>query len=180
MNEIILAIIVVLILLLILVCLFLFTIKRVNILVKKIFVDKLQEYDFLIEDKEKKVEELNKDIWNDVEKFYSSLDTFEFKNVTFSYGNDDVLEDTSLSLKKGDFAAITGISGIGKSTMMKMMLGVLHPSEGTVHFNTENGEFVPGKKYCNLFSYVPQGNAIFSGTVADNLRIVRPEATEYR
>ena len=62
MNEIILAIIVVLILLLILVCLFLFTIKRVNILVKKIFVDKLQEYDFLIEDKEKKVEELNKDI----------------------------------------------------------------------------------------------------------------------
>lgn len=62
MNEIILAIIVVLILLLILASLFLFTVKRVNILVKKIFVDKLQEYDFLIEDKEKKVEELNKDI----------------------------------------------------------------------------------------------------------------------
>ena len=62
MNEIILAIIVVLILLLILASLFLFTVKRVNILVKKIFVDKLQEYDFLIEDKEKKVEELNKNI----------------------------------------------------------------------------------------------------------------------
>ena len=62
MNEMILAVIVVLILLLILASLFLFTVKRVNILVKKIFVDKLQEYDFLIDDKEKKVEELNKNI----------------------------------------------------------------------------------------------------------------------
>ena len=55
MNEIILAIIVVLILLIVLACLFLFTVKRVNVLVKKIFVDKLQEYDFLIDDKEKKI-----------------------------------------------------------------------------------------------------------------------------
>lgn len=62
MNEIILAIIVVLILLIVLACLFLFTVKRVNILVKKIFVDKLQEYDFLIDDKEKKIEELNGNI----------------------------------------------------------------------------------------------------------------------
>lgn len=62
MNEIILAIIVVLILLIVLACLFLFTVKRVNVLVKKIFVDKLQEYDFLIDDKEKKIEELNGNI----------------------------------------------------------------------------------------------------------------------
>ena len=62
MNEVLLAIIVVVILLIILSFLFLFTVKRVNILVKKIFVDKLQEYDFLIDDKEKKIEELNKNI----------------------------------------------------------------------------------------------------------------------
>lgn len=62
MNEIVLAIVVVSVLLIILACLFLFTVKRVNILVKKIFVDKLQEYDFLIEDKEKKIEELNGNI----------------------------------------------------------------------------------------------------------------------
>ena len=62
MNEIVLAIIVVVVLLVILASLFLFTVKRVNILVKKIFVDKLQEYDFLIDDKEKKIEELNGNI----------------------------------------------------------------------------------------------------------------------
>ncbi len=111
----------------------------------------------------------------DVEKFYSSLDTFEFKNVTFSYGNDDVLEDTSLSLKKGDFAAITGISGIGKSTMMKMMLGVLKPQNGEVFFNTENGCFKPGKAYRNMFSYVPQGNMLLSGTIYDNITFMNPD-----
>jgi hypothetical protein len=64
MNEIVLAIVVVVILTLILTILFLFTIRRVNILVRKNFIDKLQEYDFLVEDKENKVEELNKIIEN--------------------------------------------------------------------------------------------------------------------
>lgn len=114
----------------------------------------------------------------DVESFYSSLNSVDFDGISFSYGNDDVLENTSLSLKKGEFAAITGISGIGKSTMMKMMLGVLHPSEGTVHFNTENGEFVPGKKYRNLFSYVPQGNMLLSGTIYENITFMSPDKTE--
>ena len=60
MDEIIFAIIVVVILTLILTILFLFTIRRVNVLVRKNFIDKLQEYDFLVEDKENKIEELNK------------------------------------------------------------------------------------------------------------------------
>ncbi len=60
MDEVIFAIIVVVILTLILTILFLFTIRRVNVLVRKNFIDKLQEYDFLVEDKENKIEELNK------------------------------------------------------------------------------------------------------------------------
>ena len=114
----------------------------------------------------------------DVREFYSSLKTVEFDGISFNYGNDDVLENTSLSLEKGEFAAITGISGIGKSTMMKMMLGVLHPNEGTVHFNTENGDFAPGKKYRNLFSYVPQGNMLLSGTIYENITFMSPDKTD--
>ena len=114
----------------------------------------------------------------DVREFYSSLNSVDFDGISFSYGNDDVLENTSLSLKKGEFAAITGISGIGKSTMMKMMLGVLHPSAGTVYFNTENGAFAPGKKYRNLFSYVPQGNMLLSGTIYENITFMSPDKTE--
>lgn len=114
----------------------------------------------------------------DVKEFYASLKTVEFDRISFSYGNDDVLENTSLSLKKGDFAAITGISGIGKSTMMKMMLGVLHPNEGSVYFNTDNGAFVPGKKYRSLFSYVPQGNMLLSGTIYENITFMNPDKTD--
>ncbi len=114
----------------------------------------------------------------DVESFYSSLNSVDFNGISFSYGNDDVLENTSFSLKKGEFAAITGISGIGKSTMMKMMLGVLRPSAGTVHFNTENGAFVPGKKFRSLFSYVPQGNMLLSGTIYENITFMSPDKTE--
>ncbi len=125
-----------------------------------------------IEGEEKTVEKC------DVKSFYASLKTVEFDRVSFSYGNDDVLDNTSLSLKKGEFAAITGISGIGKSTMMKMMLGVLRPGEGAVNFNTENGMFTPGKKYRNLFSYVPQGNMLLSGTIYENITFMSPDKTE--
>lgn len=111
----------------------------------------------------------------DKDEFYSSLKSFDFNNISFSYGNDEVLQNTSLTLKKGEFAAITGISGIGKSTMMKMMLGVLHPSDGEVVFNTESGAYSPGKKYRNLFSYVPQGNMLLSGTIYENVTFMNSE-----
>ncbi len=114
----------------------------------------------------------------DVKKFYSSLRSFEFKDISFSYGNDDVLDNTSLSLEKGDFAAITGISGIGKSTMMKMMLGVLKPQNGEVFFNTADGCFKPGKAYRNMFSYVPQGNMLLSGTIYDNITFMNPDKSQ--
>lgn len=106
MNEIILAIIVVLILLLILASLFLFTIKRVNILVKKIFVDKLQEYDFLIEDKEKKVEELNsnietkrteqKELDEVIEKLKQKQEEFKQEDVEISMPSGADFEDGNI------------------------------------------------------------------------------------
>lgn len=114
----------------------------------------------------------------DTDAFYSSLKSFEFDDISFSYGNDDVLNNTSLSLRKGDFAAITGISGIGKSTMMKMMLGVLKPQNGKVFFKTENGDYKPGKAYRSMFSYVPQGNMLLSGTIYDNITFMNPDKSD--
>ena len=97
MNEIILAIIIVVLLLLILAVLFLFTVKRVNILVKKIFVDKLQEYDFLIEDKEKKVEELNLELEtkrNEKEDLDQKIEKLMSKKDQFAVENNDVVIPT--------------------------------------------------------------------------------------
>ena len=114
----------------------------------------------------------------DTKSFYSQLNSFEFNDVTFSYGRDTVLENSSISVKKGDFVAITGISGIGKSTMLKMMLGVINADSGSVYFNTESGEFSPGRKYREMFSYVPQGNMLLSGTIYDNITFMSEGKTD--
>jgi len=89
MTEIGIAILIVGLLLLILAILFIFTVKRVNTLVKKFFIDKLQEYDFLIEDKEKKIEELNKEI--DTKR--SEQDELEIKIGKLQAKKDEYLEE---------------------------------------------------------------------------------------
>ncbi len=111
-------------------------------------------------------------------EFYSKLNSVDFDDVTFSYGRDTVLENSSISVKKGDFVAITGISGIGKSTMLKMMLGVIFPDSGSVCFNTESGQFSPGREYRELFSYVPQGNMLLSGTIYENITFMSEGKTD--
>lgn len=110
--------------------------------------------------------------------FYNNLKSINFNKVTFSYGRDTVLENSSLSVDKGDFVAITGISGIGKSTMLKMMLGVIFPSDGEIKFNTTDGYFSPGKQFRNLFSYVPQGNMLLSGTIYENITFMSKGKTD--
>ena len=69
-------------------------------------------------------------------------------------------------LNKGDFVAIRGISGIGKSTLMKMLLGVFKPQQGTIDICLENGKTIQASPDTRcMFSYVPQGNYLFSGTI---------------
>lgn len=102
------------------------------------------------------------------EDTYLALKSIEFSNVCFSYENEKVLDNASLSIKKGDFVAITGSSGAGKTTILKLLLGVYRPDEGEIYFDGAQ------KKEINettrpLFSYVPQGNMLFSGTLRDNV-----------
>ncbi len=105
MNEIVLAIIVVVVLLVILVCLFSLTIKRVDILVKKVFVDKLQEYDFLIEDREKRVEELNSNIEtkkNEEKELVEKIKNLKDSQEEFSSNDGDVVMPISADFEDGN------------------------------------------------------------------------------
>lgn len=115
----------------------------------------------------------------DFKELYEQLDSIEFDNITFSYDRDTVLENTSLSIKKGDFVVITGISGIGKSTLTKLLLDVFPVNEGEIYLKLNDGKKVMvDRNIRGMFAYVPQGNFLLSGTIRENISFVRPEATD--
>lgn len=110
---------------------------------------------------------------------YNNLKSLVFENISFGYDRDVVLENASLTVNKGDFAVISGISGIGKSTLMKLLLGVINPGSGSIYLLFENGEKRSADKSTRpLFSYVPQGNLLLSGTLREAITIIKPEATD--
>lgn len=112
-------------------------------------------------------------------EIYDRLNTICFDNISFSYGRDCVLEGGQAEIKKGDFVVIRGISGIGKSTLLKMLLGVFSPKGGEIRIELNNGKSINADiNTRELFSYVPQGNYLFSGTLRENLYLVCPNATE--
>ncbi len=114
----------------------------------------------------------------DKDSVYSKMDGIEIENLTFSYDRDVVLKNTSTRIDKGDFVIISGTSGGGKSTLMKLMLGVYPPNEGEILISLKNKKMPIGANTRPLFSYVPQGNMLFSGTIRDNVTFVNNDATE--
>jgi len=114
----------------------------------------------------------------DVEVLYRDLQFLQAKELTFSYDRDQVLLNAEFTLPKGVFAVIAGPSGIGKSTLLKLLLGVFRPDSGELFLNCANGKIALDRSMRRLFAYVPQGNLLLSGTVRENLTIVNPNATE--
>ena len=102
-----------------------------------------------------------------------------FENVTFRYPGDQVavLENFSLRLPLEGWGALSGISGRGKTTIFKLILGLYMPQAGRVYLETEDGQLTCGEGSRYLFAYVPQDYALFSGTVEENLRLAAPNAT---
>ncbi len=114
----------------------------------------------------------------DISHIYDDMDSICFDDISFAFDRDSVLEDTSLEVKKGEFIAVTGISGIGKSTLMKLLLSVYQPLKGRIYIRTSKDEYKVDKSMRKLFSYVPQGNFLLSGTLRENIAFVAPDATE--
>lgn len=97
-------------------------------------------------------------------------------HVSYSYpdSKDRVLDDFSCCFGAGSFHAISGPTGIGKSTLIRLILGLLKPTEGSV---TIDGIPASGALRSN-FMYIPQGNTLLSGSIRSNLQLARPSATE--
>ncbi len=103
----------------------------------------------------------------------------ELHQVAFQYQNGEpVLRTFDFTAGPGETIAVTGPSGEGKTTLLRLLLGLVSPSNGTASLLGEDGaEYPISAGTRGVFSYVPQGNSILSGTVAENLRLLAPEAT---
>lgn len=98
----------------------------------------------------------------------TAFSSINFDRVSFSYGNDKVLDCASMCVHKGEFVALCGISGSGKSTIIRLLLSLVDPDEGEIYITGEAKRTLdPSLR--SLFAYVPQGNMLISGTIADNI-----------
>ena len=112
------------------------------------------------------------------QEIYDSMQEIAGNNLTFSYDRDRILEQASFRVPKGRFAAIVGPSGIGKSTLLKLFLGIFQAESGELYFACEGQKVPLNRGTRGMFAYVPQGNLLLSGTIRENLTIVKPDATE--
>lgn len=102
--------------------------------------------------------------------FENKMEDICFENVSFRYGNRDlVLDNLSFSVKKGEQIAFVGESGCGKSTITKLLMGLYKPEMGSVLMNNRNINEYSLKSLRNKIAYVPQTTFLFSDTIRNNL-----------
>lgn len=112
-------------------------------------------------------------------EIYENISSLNFENVTFAYKKENIIENASAQINKGETVAVAGPSGIGKSTMMKLILALIEPQEGKVFFKLKDGTSLKADASLRkLFAYVPQGNMILSGTIRENISFCNPNASD--
>ena len=102
------------------------------------------------------------------------------ENVGFAYEEDKwIYQGADFRAEPGEIVALIGPSGQGKTTTLNLILGLYHPKKGTIRVGNPGGNELRASSSTRcLFSYIPQGNTMFSGTIADNMRMVKPEASD--
>lgn len=102
-------------------------------------------------------------------------------NVSFGYddGDENIIDNLSFDFPPGSCTAVLGETGVGKTTLIRLLLGLLKPKYGTITiYNDEQNHNMSALMRCNMV-YVPQGNTLMSGTIRDNLLMADPNATDH-
>ena len=103
----------------------------------------------------------------------------EFRDVSFGYKNGGkVFSEVNLTVAPGEFAAFVGPSGGGKTTLLRLLLGLVKPQSGKATLSAKGKTTEISSVTRRIFTYVPQEKAMFSGTVAEMLRLFSPETTD--
>jgi ATP-binding cassette subfamily B protein len=103
-----------------------------------------------------------------LDKEVKSLD---IKNVTFGYTKDNIINDLSLSVKKGEKLAIVGYNGAGKTTLVKLLMRLYDPDSGSIEYNGVDIKRYDVNEYRHNIGVVFQDYKLFAGSVMDNLRL---------
>jgi subfamily B ATP-binding cassette protein MsbA len=120
--------------------------------------------------------EENMDVGQKVDRLKGEI---EFKNVSFSYaGRDPVLKDVSFHVRPGEHVAIVGPSGVGKTTLVSLILRFYKPTSGEITFDGRPASELEVGSLRRRIGYVPQLITLFSGTIMENLRYGNPEASD--
>lgn len=103
----------------------------------------------------------------------------EINNIDFSYANGtEVFDDVSIAAKPGEIVALVGPSGEGKTTMLRLILGLITQQNGETQICVGDNKMSMNAATRRFISYVPQGNTMMHGTIAENLRLTCPNATD--
>lgn len=116
---------------------------------------------------------LNQDLQEEKEELHSFQEGISFEGVTFSYGENKVLEDLSLSLKKNGKYLIVGPSGGGKSTFLKLLRKYFHPQSGSIYVDGKPLNYITKESYFKHLSNVEQNVFMFDDTVRNNLTLLK-------
>ncbi|MCI6190087.1 MAG: ABC transporter ATP-binding protein/permease [Clostridium sp.] len=102
----------------------------------------------------------------------------KIKDLDFSYKNKDIMRNFNLIIEPGEIVAIMGHSGVGKTTLINLILYFLKQNKGTIEFFDKYGnkESISSNTR-KIISYIPQGNTLFSGSISNNLRVGKEEAS---
>nr|WP_330383475.1 ABC transporter ATP-binding protein [Lachnoanaerobaculum saburreum] len=111
------------------------------------------------------------------DKEATSFEGADIDNVNFSYGEETILENVSLDIKKGKVLGIHGVSGSGKSTLLKLLMRFWDVNTGEVHISGKNIKNVNTEDLREMTGYVTQETVMFQGTIADNIRVAKQNAT---
>ena len=101
----------------------------------------------------------------------------DVENVNFAYGEEQILSDVSLSVKKGEILGIHGRSGSGKSTLLKLLMRFYDPKSGSIKINGEILLNINTRSLRDNMAYITQQTYIFNETIEENIRLARRDAT---
>ena len=117
---------------------------------------------------------------SDASTLHPTLSGIRFNNVSFKYAGGDrqILSDFTHDFRSGTKTALMGETGIGKTTLFRLMLGFISPQSGIINLYGKDESMPAGSSTRPDFVFVPQGNTLMSGTIRFNLQVAKPEASD--